>query len=367
MGRPPCCDKSNVKRGLWTAEEDAKILAYVSSHGIGNWTLVPKKAGLNRCGKSCRLRWTNYLRPDLKHDDFTPQEEQLIINLHKAVGSRWSLIARQLPGRTDNDVKNYWNTKLKKKLSKMGIDPITHKSFSQILSEYGNIRGISNNNGNHVASFNKNFNSTLVSKPEQPSSSVLTGPSSSNVILKPPIEQVHENSFINNSHSWEFLPQFQVTNHDILKPYLFNEVSSSSSSSCSSTATQLNSPQSYTCQESQPPLTPSSSCFWSEFLVNDPVISADFHHLQQQQQHQDSHGVLSSTSISTQNNIFHGKFTSGNGDFGPYDHGVMNGNQTNSYADASSSSASSFVDGILDKDREMGSQFPQLLDPSFDY
>lgn len=136
----------------------------------------------------------------------------------------------------------------------------------------------------------KNFNSTLVSKPEQPSSSVLTGPSSSNVILKPPIEQVHENSFINNSHSWEFLPQFQVTNHDILKPYLFNEVSSSSSSSCSSTATQLNSPQSYTCQESQPPLTPSSSCFWSEFLVNDPVISADFHHLQQQQQHQDSLG-----------------------------------------------------------------------------
>ncbi|GAB4827783.1 hypothetical protein Ancab_034669 [Ancistrocladus abbreviatus] len=139
MGRPPCCDKANVKRGLWTAEEDAKILAYVSNHGIGNWTLVPKKAGLNRCGKSCRLRWTNYLRPDLKHDSFTAQEEQLIIQLHKAIGSRWSLIAKQLPGRTDNDVKNYWNTKLKKKLSKMGIDPVTHKPFSQILSDYENI------------------------------------------------------------------------------------------------------------------------------------------------------------------------------------------------------------------------------------
>lgn len=88
MGRPPCCDKANVKRGPWTAEEDAKILAYVSRHGIGNWTLVPQKAGLNRCGKSCRLRWTNYLRPDLNHDNFTPEEEESILELHKTIGSR---------------------------------------------------------------------------------------------------------------------------------------------------------------------------------------------------------------------------------------------------------------------------------------
>lgn len=133
MGRPPCCDKSNVKRGLWTPEEDAKLLAHVANLGTGNWTLVPKKAGsknlpltsclilhtkklhsffffcpfsltnyiymyilhawslvsgLNRCGKSCRLRWTNYLRPDLRHASFTPHEEEIIINLHKAIGSR---------------------------------------------------------------------------------------------------------------------------------------------------------------------------------------------------------------------------------------------------------------------------------------
>ncbi|KAL7100815.1 hypothetical protein ACP275_08G018700 [Erythranthe tilingii] len=159
MGRPPCCDKSNVKRGPWTPEEDAKILAYVASHGIGNWTLVPQKAGLNRCGKSCRLRWTNYLRPDLKHDNFTPEEEECILELHKTVGSRWSLIAKRLPGRTDNDVKNYWNTKLKKKLAKMGIDPVTHKPFSQVFSEYGKISCFPINANNNRNPFLKTENS----------------------------------------------------------------------------------------------------------------------------------------------------------------------------------------------------------------
>lgn len=133
MGRPPCCDKSSVKRGLWTEEEDLKLIAYTNTHGIGNWTSVPKKAGsffsfktifiislyigkkiryfdyyyyyyfvddicmsschfvvgLKRCGKSCRLRWTNYLRPNLKHESFTPQEEEMIITLHATIGSRY--------------------------------------------------------------------------------------------------------------------------------------------------------------------------------------------------------------------------------------------------------------------------------------
>ncbi|KAH8947578.1 hypothetical protein BDL97_11G049700 [Sphagnum fallax] len=135
MGRAPCCEKDNVKRGPWTPEEDAKLLACIAQHGTGSWRTLPKKAGLQRCGKSCRLRWTNYLRPDLKHGRFTDHEEKLIVNLHAALGSRWSLIAAQLPGRTDNDVKNYWNTRLKKKLCEMGIDPITHKPISQLLAD----------------------------------------------------------------------------------------------------------------------------------------------------------------------------------------------------------------------------------------
>ncbi|XWS30300.1 hypothetical protein CRYUN_Cryun24cG0105500 [Craigia yunnanensis] len=188
-GRPPCCDKSNVKRGLWTAEEDARILAYVSNHGIGNWTLVPKKAGLDRCGKSCRPRWTDYLRPDLKHENFTPQEEDAIINLHKLIGPRWSFFARHLPGRTDNDVKNYWNTKLRKKLSKMGIAPITHKPISQVLSDYGNINSFPNTE-NHIGSFGKNLRNTLIPKIEP--CSITNGLQNKCMVMKPMIEQVQD-------------------------------------------------------------------------------------------------------------------------------------------------------------------------------
>ncbi|XP_068649312.1 transcription factor RAX1-like [Aristolochia californica] len=117
MGRAPCCDKANVKRGPWSPEEDTALKNYVEKHGTGgNWIALPTKAGLKRCGKSCRLRWLNYLRPDIKHGAFTEEEDKVICTLYKNLGSRWSVIASRLPGRTDNDVKNYWNTKLKKKL-----------------------------------------------------------------------------------------------------------------------------------------------------------------------------------------------------------------------------------------------------------
>ncbi|XP_010915346.2 uncharacterized protein [Elaeis guineensis] len=117
MGRAPCCDKANVKRGPWSPEEDMVLKSYLERHGTGgNWIALPQKAGLKRCGKSCRLRWLNYLRPDIKHGGFTEEEDNVICTLYNKIGSRWSVIASQLPGRTDNDVKNYWNTKLKKKM-----------------------------------------------------------------------------------------------------------------------------------------------------------------------------------------------------------------------------------------------------------
>ncbi|KAH9311499.1 hypothetical protein KI387_026534, partial [Taxus chinensis] len=89
---------------------------------------------LQRCGKSCRLRWINYLRPDLKRGCFSIQEERLIIELHKILGNRWAQIAKHLPGRTDNEVKNFWNSCIKKKLLAQGMDLNTHQLINQPTS-----------------------------------------------------------------------------------------------------------------------------------------------------------------------------------------------------------------------------------------
>ncbi|CAL9091876.1 transcription repressor [Musa troglodytarum] len=126
----PCCSKVGMKRGPWTAEEDEVLARFVRREGEGRWRTLPKRAGLLRCGKSCRLRWMNYLRPSVKRGPITPDEEDLILRLHRLLGNRWSLIAGRIPGRTDNEIKNYWNTHLSRKLIKLGIDPRTHKPFT---------------------------------------------------------------------------------------------------------------------------------------------------------------------------------------------------------------------------------------------
>ncbi|CAK8560838.1 unnamed protein product [Lathyrus sativus] len=131
MGRTPCCDKMGLKKGPWTSEEDEVLVSYIKKNGgHGSWRSLPKLAGLLRCGKSCRLRWTNYLRPDIKRGPFKPEEEKLVIQLHAILGNRWAAIASQLPGRTDNEIKNLWNTHLKKRLISKGIDPQTHEPIS---------------------------------------------------------------------------------------------------------------------------------------------------------------------------------------------------------------------------------------------
>ncbi|KAL5831969.1 hypothetical protein ACOSQ4_017323 [Xanthoceras sorbifolium] len=108
-----------LRKGLWSPEEDDKLMSYMLNNGQGCWSDVARNAGLQRCGKSCRLRWINYLRPDLKRGAFSPQEEQLIIHLHSLLGNRWSQIAARLPGRTDNEIKNFWNSTVKKRLKNL--------------------------------------------------------------------------------------------------------------------------------------------------------------------------------------------------------------------------------------------------------
>ncbi|KAI3676580.1 hypothetical protein L1987_86191 [Smallanthus sonchifolius] len=120
MGRAPCCEKIGLRRGRWTAEEDKILSDYIQEHGEGSWRSLPKNAGLLRCGKSCRLRWINYLRSDVKRGNISAEEEDIVIKLQASLGNRWSLIASHLAGRTDNEIKNYWNSHLSRKVSPSG-------------------------------------------------------------------------------------------------------------------------------------------------------------------------------------------------------------------------------------------------------
>nr|BBC77318.1 R2R3-MYB transcription factor [Lilium hybrid division I] len=106
----------SVRKGAWTRVEDELLRSCIEKHGSVRWSKVPQLAGLNRCRKSCRLRWINYLNPQIKRGTFEEDEDDLIFRLHKLLGNRWSLIAGRLPGRTANDVKNYWNAHLSKKV-----------------------------------------------------------------------------------------------------------------------------------------------------------------------------------------------------------------------------------------------------------
>ncbi|CAA3003663.1 transcription factor MYB114-like [Olea europaea subsp. europaea] len=110
--------KKEINRGAWTVEEDRKLAEAVEIHGPKQWKTIATTTDLNRCDKSCRLRWMNYLRPNIKRGSMSDQEEDLILRLHKLLGNRWSLIAGRLPGRTDNEIKNYWKSHLSKKIEK---------------------------------------------------------------------------------------------------------------------------------------------------------------------------------------------------------------------------------------------------------
>ncbi|KAL6597384.1 hypothetical protein ACP70R_046824 [Stipagrostis hirtigluma subsp. patula] len=124
-----------MRKGLWSPGEDERLYSQITNYGVGTWSSVAELAGLKRSGKSCRLRWMNYLQPDLRKEPISKQEEDLIISLQKLLGNRWSAIAARMPGRTDNEIKNYWNSRIRKRLQRKNTDD--HKPQEVWKSEEG--------------------------------------------------------------------------------------------------------------------------------------------------------------------------------------------------------------------------------------
>ncbi|XP_009778774.1 MYB-like transcription factor EOBI [Nicotiana tabacum] len=125
-------DAFELRKGPWTIEEDNLLIHHVTSHGEGRWNALAKSSGLKRTGKSCRLRWLNYLKPDVKRGNLSPQEQLLILELHSRWGNRWSKIAEHLPGRTDNEIKNYWRTRVQKQARQLKVDSNSTKFLEAI-------------------------------------------------------------------------------------------------------------------------------------------------------------------------------------------------------------------------------------------
>ncbi|CAN6336216.1 unnamed protein product [Urochloa humidicola] len=125
-------DEGDLRRGPWTVEEDLLLVNYIAAHGEGRWNSLARSAGLKRTGKSCRLRWLNYLRPDVRRGNITASEQLLILELHSRWGNRWSKIAQHLPGRTDNEIKNYWRTRVQKHAKQLRCD-INSRHFRDVV------------------------------------------------------------------------------------------------------------------------------------------------------------------------------------------------------------------------------------------
>ncbi|XP_073154700.1 myb-related protein 305-like [Henckelia pumila] len=140
MDKKPCIfQETEVRKGPWTMEEDLILINYIANHGEGVWNSLARSAGLKRTGKSCRLRWLNYLRPDVRRGNITTEEQLLIMDLHAKWGNRWSKIAKHLPGRTDNEIKNYWRTRIQKHMKQ------AETTFTGRISERGNDQASTSN------------------------------------------------------------------------------------------------------------------------------------------------------------------------------------------------------------------------------
>ncbi|CAH9078792.1 unnamed protein product [Cuscuta europaea] len=334
-----CAEKLPSRRGFWGYDYEEDTQKTVSRNKTGNWTPISKKTtGMVKVEKSCRPRWSNRQKHDIDLQDgnFTTQEEELIVKLHATIGSRWTIIAQQVPGRTETEVKNVWNAKLKKKLTAMGIDPVTHKPFSQILTDFGNIgAGFPPSSPHSFSSGRRSFgsltNPPTAHRAETPPEDIRGGGD--------PFHPSKNSDDHHHRHTADLFAELQAiksitnNNYSVVEAPLSSSLSSSSSLTSKTTTVD-----NHLHQEAN---NASSSGFsWCDFLLEDaflPVQQSEWDPPQEPTENRDDVAPPENDRISSSND------------------------------DHLEAAASSFMEAMLSREDEMFLDFPGLSEEPFYY